>query len=261
MRVKPIRLAVFAAYLFQIVFNAVGSGALGDGPTVGDLSDKYATAIVPADYAFSIWGVIFLGTLAYSIYQLWPHTHNVALYDRLAIPAIGVFVFCGLWIPFFVAERIVASVIIMVALLALLVVVFVMIMDEERRRGLNSAETFTTKIPFSIFLGWITVATVANFAQWGEVVDWNGFGIAPNVWSVIMLLVAGTVASFVTYVGRGNIGYALTLVWALVAVAVNHVDAAGVSPTAIVVALIIASMIVVGRRQPSARLLRTGLQT
>ena len=96
----------------------------------------------------------------------------------------------------------------------------------------TTAEKWLVKIPFSIYLGWITVATIANATSLLDYIGWGGFGIAPEVWAVIMLVVATGVGLLFSLRER-DVAYVLVLIWAIVGIAVSQWDTPVVAWTAL----------------------------
>jgi hypothetical protein len=99
---------------------------------------------------------------------------------------------------------------------------------------------------FSIFLGWITAATVANIEQTLTAFGWGGWGIDAQTWGVVALLLAGVIASVATAAMRGNAPYALTVIWALIAVAVNQFSRATPASSTVVGAVAVGMALLVG---------------
>jgi hypothetical protein len=100
-------------------------------------------------------------------------------------------------------------------------------------------------VPFRIYLGWITVATVANITSLLDYLHWSGWGIAPEVWAVIMLVAAAAIASAVS-ITRGDVAYVLVIVWAFVGIAIKHAATPLVSIAAWATAAIVALTLIVG---------------
>jgi hypothetical protein len=103
-----------------------------------------------------------------------------------------------------------------------------------------------------VYLGWITVATIANATSLLEYLDWSGWGISDEVWAIIMLIAGASIASVVTLT-RNDIAYMLVIIWAFVGIAVKHGDSPAVATAAWVVTalavLVLVVGIVLGRRQ------------
>jgi len=117
----------------------------------------------------------------------------------------------------------------MLALLGLLIASYLRL--DVNRVSVSTAERWSVDIPFSIYLGWITVATVANITDLLYLIEWNGFGIAPQVWAVIMIVVASVVGLLMTLT-RKDAAYVFVLVWSFIGIAVKQADGASVAVTA-----------------------------
>jgi hypothetical protein len=129
----------------------------------------------------------------------------------------------------------------MIALLLLLIAIYLRLGTGRTR--VSAAETWLLRVPFSIYLGWITVATVANVTSLLDYLSWNGWGLSPELWAVIMLVVAALVATAVSLT-RGDIAYVLVIVWAFVGIAVKHSDTAIVSiPAGFLAGFVLATLL------------------
>jgi hypothetical protein len=107
----------------------------------------------------------------------------------------------------------------MLALLGLLIAAYLRL--DVARRPISAAERWSVDIPFSVYLGWITIATVANISDYLYFVHWDGFGIPPQVWALIMLVVA-SLLGLAMAVSRKDSGYLFVLVWAAVGIAIKQ---------------------------------------
>jgi len=114
------------------------------------------------------------------------------------------------------------SVLVMLSLLGLLIASYLRL--DVNRSSARGAEWWSVDLPFSIYLGWITVATVANITDWLYLVEWNGFGISAPVWAVIMIVVASVLGILMT-ISRRDAAYALVLVWSFIGIAVKQTPA------------------------------------
>lgn len=197
------------------------------GPGIGDISDRYPTYVVPAGYAFSIWNLIFALSLGYAVYQALPSQRDNPLLRRVGWFSASAFLATTLWMLVFQRSLFVLSVAVMLWLLASLIGVVAMTHSPPVK--FSRAERWLVHGTFSIFLGWITVATIANVAQTLTAFGWDGWGVGASTWGVVMLVAAGVIASTVTVVTGSNIPYALTVIWALAGVAVNQL--ARLAPT------------------------------
>ncbi|HCR71467.1 MAG TPA: hypothetical protein DIW23_08500 [Anaerolineae bacterium] len=137
----------------------------------------------------------------------------------------------------------------MLTLLSLLIASYLKL--NVGKTSVSNLEKWSVDIPFSIYLGWITVATVANVTDYLYLLNWNGFGLAPQVWAVIMLIIASALGFVMTFTRRDS-GYVFVLAWSFAGIAVKQANDSLVANTAWVVAVIMLGLAIysiVQRRQ------------
>ena len=212
------------------------------GTPVGEVSNKFFTAVTPANYAFIIWSLIYPACLAYGVYQALPAQRSNPLLRRIGWWAAAAFLANSLWIPAFQLEQFWLSVLIIGTMMASLVGVLRGFI--ESRRKLSRAETGLALVPLSVFAGWITAATILNVTVALQASGWGADLLSPSSWGTLVALVVGALGSYVSLKSRVNWGYGLTLVWALVGIIVAQASssvgvavACGVSIVAILVSL------------------------
>ena len=224
-------------------------GVIGSvtGREIGDVADVEPTAFLPAGYAFSIWGLIYLAMLAYALYQAWPGRGAVPLLRRTGWPVAAASAAAAAWGFAYTAGAYALSLGLMAAALVALVAAFVGV---ARSEPLGRQETWRVRVPVSLFFGWITVASIANAADVLQRAGWDGFGLADATWAVVMIGVALLVTLFVLAWRGGDLAYAGVLVWGLVAIAVRQ--PAPMAPVALgAAAVIAAASVVLWRRRPA----------
>jgi hypothetical protein len=229
--------------LLTITMNVLANALPLNGQDTGEISDRFDIYFVPAGYVFSIWGLIYLGLIAFTIYQtLPPQKENELLkkiYPAYWIGSIANVVWLFLWHYNIFSLTFVA----MLILLASLLYIYVQI--SKTGSGLVRSQNWFVKLPFSIYLGWISVATIANLTQVLFYFEWGGWGISPAIWAVIMLSIA-TVLGLLMLWREKDIAYTLVLVWAFIGISNSQADTALVANTAwFVSALLVLAVIVV----------------
>lgn len=190
------------------------------GPSIGAVSDRYPTYVVPAGYAFSIWNLIFALTLGYGIWQARPQQRANPLLRRVGWWTAAALAATSSWMLVFQRSYFVLSVAVIFGLLLALIGVLARLYQHDA--PLSQGERWLVYVAFSLFLGWVTVATIANVGQTLVAYGWSGWGLAAETWGLIALLLAGAVAAVVTVATQGNVPFALAVIWALVGVAVNQ---------------------------------------
>jgi hypothetical protein len=229
--------------IVTIIFNGLANALPLNGQSTGQISDRFQVYFVPAGYVFSIWGLIYIGWLAYAIYQLLP-----AQRDNPRLRRVGyLFVLSGVanmaWLFLWHNEYFILTVVVMFSLLLLLIAIYLRL--QIGKVQVASFERWCVDIPFSVYLGWITVATIANTTALLSYLQWNGWGISPEVWTLIMLTAGVCIASAVSLT-RGDIAYMLVIIWAFVGIAVKHAGVPIVATGAWVTTAFIGLMLVVG---------------
>jgi hypothetical protein len=231
---------VIVITLLTISVNGLANALPLNGIETGDISDKYSTLFTPAGYVFAIWGVIYLGLLAYMVYQALPSQRT-----NPRLRAIGWWYVLGnlantIWIFAWHWEQFLPSVGLIVVLLVSLVMIYLRLAPARQVPGLVSrGEWWTTHLPFSIYLGWVSVATVANTAVYLVSTGFEGGFLSPAVWTVLLLLVA-TGLGFFFLRGWRDVAYAGVLIWAFIGIAVNQSDTALVAWSAAGLAAVLA---------------------
>ena len=212
MRGLPRQLAVVAATLYNLVLNGLaGAGLLFDVDT-GAISDDLATGVTPAGPAFSIWGLIFFGTLVFAAWQARPSARG-ARYDALAVPFIAANVLNGTWQLVWLSRLFGPSVLVIFALLASLVWLYVRL----DRLGMATVERWTLGVPVALWLAWITVAAPVNAAAWLYTLGWTD----GTLWAPV--LVGAVAAIGAALLSRtGDVAFAGVIVWAFAWIAVRH---------------------------------------
>ena len=202
-------LAIFA----NIFLNYYANTHPFNGQTMGAVSAKYPTLLTPAGYAFGIWGLIFLGLAVYAVWQLLPAQRQASLPDALARPLTLASVATGAWVVLFAHELIVLSVGVMLLILGALVVVY----GRTRRRVIAGAAPVWAGVPFSLYLGWISVASVINLIIGVRELGWK---TAEGVSVVLALGLLVVVVGLALLISRAfqDVVFPLVVAWALVAI-------------------------------------------
>ncbi len=245
MQVRDIvrQILVLVSTLGVIVINGLANALPLNGQGTGEISDRFEVYFVPAGYVFSIWGLIYLALIGYSIYQVLPSQRENPRLQRIGYLYVLSCVANVAWLFLWHYEVFVLTLVAMVALLLLLIAIYTELGTGRFRA--SAAATWLVRVPFSIYLGWITVATIANVTSLLDYLNWSGWGISPEAWAVIMLVAGAIIASAVS-IRRGDIAYVAVIVWAFVGIAVKHSNTPVVAITAVVMAAIVALTLLLG---------------
>ncbi|MBN1401244.1 MAG: tryptophan-rich sensory protein [Anaerolineae bacterium] len=207
------------ALVVTLVFNGLASANGLNGQTTGEISDRFEVYFVPAGYVFSIWGLIYLGLLAFVVYQLLPSQGSNPRLRQIGYLFVVSCLANAVWLVFWHYELFGLSVVAMLVLLVSLITIYLRL--GVGRTSVSRAERWCVRVPFSVYLGWVSVATIANITSALDVANWGGWGIAPATWAVIMLVVAGILAAAVS-ITRRDVAFLLVIVWASAGIAVKQ---------------------------------------
>src|SRR4030065_2293902 len=179
------QISVILTIAATIVVNTLANALPINGQNTGEISDRFQVYFVRAGYVFSIWGLISLGLIAFAIFQALPSQR-----ENPRLRSTGWWIVLGglaniTWIFLWHYEQFPLTLIAMLVLLGTLIITYLRL--GIGRSKVSTAETWTVRVPISIYLGWITVATVANVTSLLNYLNWDGFGISDEIWMAIML--------------------------------------------------------------------------
>jgi len=215
--------------ILTIVLNGLANALPLNGLTTGEISDQFNVYFVPAGYVFSIWGLIYLALSGFAVYQALPDQRTNPRLRRIGYLFALSCAANVAWLFLWHYEVFPLTIVAMVALLLLLIAIY-----QRLRIGqmdVSTSETWLVRVPFSIYLGWVTVATIANATSLLDYWNWGGWGVSPEVWAVIMLAVATALTAAVTFT-RGDLAYGAVIVWAFAGIGVRHTGTPLVSTAA-----------------------------
>jgi len=215
--------------LITITVNVLANALPLNGQGTGEISDRFDIYFVPAGYVFSIWGIIYLGLIAFTIYQALPGQRGNPLIEKIS-PAYWIGNLANtVWIFLWHYEIFSLTLVAMLILLAALIYIYLQLSNASSE--MTASQKWLVKLPFSIYLGWISVATVANVTQVLFYYDWNAWGLSAEIWAVGMLAVAAVLGLAMNWREK-DLAYVLVLVWALVGIALKQASSQLVSTTA-----------------------------
>lgn len=230
------QVTVILTIIITIAVNTLANTLPINGQNTGEISDRFEVYFVPAGYVFSIWGLIYLGLIAFAVFQALPSQR-----ENPRLRATGWWIALGglansIWIFLWHYEQFPLTILAMLVLLGTLIVTYLRL--GIGRSTVYAAETWAVRLPFNIYLGWITVATVANITSLLDYLAWDGFGIAPEIWMGIVLAAVLAIAMLMNFTRR-DVAYTAVILWALAGISVRHAAVSAVAlPTWITFALV-----------------------
>lgn len=220
-------------FLIMITVNMLANMLpLGHGNT-GAISNKYPNLFTPAPITFSIWGVIYLLTLFFIVYQAgWMDRHQ---FSENFVNLVGIWfvISCVMnvgWIFSWHYELIELSMVFMIGLLVSLIIINNHLSPEYiyQETGIHSIPILAkvATCAFNLYLGWITAATIANMSVLLVKLNWSGFGLSSEFWTVVVLVV-GALLGILFIVISQNYLAALGVAWAYCGILIKHISADG----------------------------------
>ncbi len=239
------QIAVVVGTAIALVGAFLGSGAAGGTP-VQDAADgafaSDATLLAPAGPAFAIWSVIYLGLVGYAVYQALPGQASRTLHRSAGWWILLSTLFNGAWILVVQAGLVGLS----LAVIAILLVVLVIVAAVLRLHPSEGwADTVLVHGTMGLYLGWVTIATVANVTALLVRAGFSGLGLSPDAWGVAVLVVAGLISVALAVWNRGRLTPALATAWGVFWIGVARSTGDPASGTVAVTAYVVAAVILV----------------
>ncbi|GAX34187.1 hypothetical protein [Nodularia sp. NIES-3585] len=246
------QIATFAAIIGAFVVNVVSNIFPFNGLSIGKISNTlFANVlIIPANYAFAIWGLIYLGLFALGIYQFLPNQRHDLDLRKTGYLLVIASVAQSIWVYLFLSRLFALSVVAIVLILLPLIAVYLHLGIGKKR--VSQMKKWCVHFPISIYLGWISVATIVNVASWLYFQEWNGWGISAQLWTAMMLFVAFCLAVVIVN-QRRDFAYTGVTVWALVAIALKQWNNSLLRNLALVLAIALVLMLTIKSLQNQRR--------
>jgi len=235
---NKIKIFVVITFLAMVIINVLANTLPINGVDTGVVSDTYPNLFAPAGITFAIWGLIYLLLGMFTFYQLGIINKNDEISNEL-LNKVGILFSMSsivniIWIFSWHYQIIYISIILMLALLVLLI----KIVNIIRKEKLSAKEKLFVKVPFSIYFGWISVATIANATTLLVSLNFNGFGLSEALWTVLIIIV-GAIIGIITLLKNKDYFYGLVFVWAYFGIIIKHLtEFNSMYPSVIVTAII-----------------------
>ncbi len=222
-----LKITAAVGYIAMVYVNYLANALPIGGVTTGEASDAYANLFTPAGITFSIWGLIYLLLGAYVIFQFfYPKNKQDDKTEKLLAEVNKYFILSSLvniaWIFAWHYGVIWLSVIIMLLLLTCLII----LAEILKKQSLKALDYVCIKLPFSLYFGWISVATIANITVLLVSLNWNRFGLSDVFWVILILFVGAGVGIWRMLKDR-NPAYGLVFVWAYSGILLKHLSVDG----------------------------------
>jgi hypothetical protein len=243
------RYAALVTSLGNAAFGALQERLGLGGRSMVAVTDSYPNLFRPAGYAFSIWIVIYAAFIGYAAWALSAGQRDVRAHDRVAPPLALANVLCGAWTVAYRHDQIGLTVALIAAALGCGVWMYTRAHAAVAAGALGRAAA----VPFSLFLGGIYVATIANVTLALVAAGWQGGAVDPPVWAALLLAVAASLGAMIAFRHRDAV-VPLVVAWAAVAIAVQQASASrlvvGAAITAAAASVIVAALAVWSPSKP-----------
>ncbi|WP_173917673.1 tryptophan-rich sensory protein [Halobacillus sp. Marseille-Q1614] len=220
------------AFLLVVTVNGLANALPLNGQTTGEISNRLNVLFTPAGYVFSIWGLIYILLGLWIIRQFPASRRDLPVYQTTSSLFVVSCILNSLWIFMWHYEFFGLSVVVMLLLLMTLIRLYV------KLKAANAS--FFDLLPFSVYLGWISVAAIANISYYLNYIEWNGFGISASIWTFLLLIIATGLALYFMK-SENDWVYPLVFVWAFIGIGVKNQN--GDVPLVVYSSLILAALL------------------
>lgn len=221
------KILVAGSLLITLVVNALANILPFNGITTAQVSDSIPTYFVPAGYVFTIWSVIYLALIVYVIYSF---VKRKKVDDKIALWFTIANISNAIWMFTWHYQIMWATLLLMLVILGCLLKIYTILSTENA--------SMIRRAPFSIYLGWISVATIANVSTVLVFYNWDAFQISGEMWSTILIAIA-TVLTILMLTIKKDILYSLVIIWALIGIMYKFLIISDLMLGAIIVSLIV----------------------
>jgi hypothetical protein len=210
----PFVIANILLFVAVVAMNYLANALPIAGVTPAQVSDMFPTLFTPAGFTFSIWGIIYLLLLGFAIYQASFFNKEAPIFLQRIGWLFGWSCAANIgWLLAFHHLQIGLSMLIMLLLLGSLLTIYLRL-DIGKTTAATAGEKWLVRLPFSVYLGWITVATIANASILLSQLGWNGVPGGAQIWAVVVISAAIGIALWALF-SRRDIAFAAVIIWAL----------------------------------------------
>jgi hypothetical protein len=212
------------AVILTIIVNGLANALPIGGKETGELSDNIPNLFVPAGLTFAIWGVIYVLIILFAIYlakdlfkkekKTKPFLEKITFFFILASLANIIWIF--LWHY----EQIILSLLAMILLFMSLLMIYLRLNIGLEK--ISMKEKLFVHVPISVYIGWITVATIANVTAVFVTIGWDGFGISEQIWTMLVIIIAAII-TILMIAKRKDYAYSFVIIWALIGIYLKRI--------------------------------------
>jgi len=246
-RVLPLSILNLLGFLGTVVVNALATILPINNITTGELSDLYPNLFVPAGLTFAIWGLIYVLLGIFVIYPLIPSVRRDAQKIDF-VQRIGPLFFISClanigWIYAWHYQIVPLSLGLMLILLGCLLAIYLRL--NIGKSEAPKAKKYLVHLPFSVYLGWITIATIANVTALMVDINWNAWGLGEQFWAVAVIIVGIAIALSILFT-RKDIFYCLVVDWAILGILLKRLSPTAEPAQSVVIVTIVGLVLITG---------------
>lgn len=224
---NSIKVIVTVTYLLMVLVNVLANTLPINGQQTGEVSDSYPNLFAPSGLTFAIWGLIYFLLACFTLsllgfFQGGKNNTKARLLNKIGILFSISSIANAAWIFAWHYNQILLCMLLMICILVCLILINQQI-NQER---LSTREKFFIRLPFRVYFGWITVATIANATTLLVSLGWNGFGLPEPFWAVAIIIVGMLIGS-ATMIRNRDAAYGLVLIWAYAGIWLKHTSPDG----------------------------------
>jgi hypothetical protein len=218
-KLKLFQIGNIIAVIITIIINGLANLLPIGGKNTAELSDNIPNLFVPAGITFAIWGVIYFLIIMFTIYlakDLFKKDKKTKPFlEKISYFFIIASIANILWIFLWHYEQVIISLLAMVLLFISLLFIYLRLNIGIDKVSIR--EKLFIHVPISVYIGWITVATIANVTALLVTLGWDGFGIGEEIWTILVIVVA-VIITILVLIKRKDYAYGVVIVWALIGI-------------------------------------------
>ncbi len=215
-----LKISNMIAFVFTVIINGIAGGTtLIGGVNTAGISNAHPTLITPAGYTFAIWGVIYVLLGIFVVFQALPSQKGKDFQRKIGWFFVLSSILNIAWIFLWQYQQLAISAALIFLFLLSLIAIYLRL--NIGKKAVPLPERLAVHLPFSVYLGWLTIATIADVTVTLVSVNWDGFGIAATTWALFIAVVA-LLITLVVIATRKDIGYSLVIIWAFGGIVVNQ---------------------------------------
>lgn len=234
------------ALLATLVVSGLANALPLNGMSTRQVSDLYPNLFTPDSITFSIWSVIYVLLIGFAIIQLYSF-HRKPSFEKLAKWFILSCVLNASWMLAWHFLWPLLSLIIMVGILVALIKIFQHLNEHPVSTLYEKA---FVRLPFTTYLAWICVATIANASAVLVSLRNVNLPFGEEAWTIVMMIGAAALALYITLKFKAP-AFTAVVMWALFGIFLRwqKTDLAYLATIAVVLVVILSSVYIYSVQQ------------